>query len=309
MPTTPMILLLGASGQLGKLIAKQLQHDTSIHLRVTSRHPSQLPELAKVYGDAVFLDLDDPTTFADALRGTDRLFLLTGYSVSMVAQSKTLLDAAKKAGVTQVVHLGVFSRDWACTVPHFAWHQMIEVYIQHLGFQYTFLHPNCFLQNLLNFSLIKHGQLRWYAQNVSCGWIALEDVAEAAAKIFKDGPSVHSQKDYWFSTESKTLTEMTQLLTDITGCTVTPDPQSSSQFLSDQGASQKTLDPYVYSVAESFKQIEHGQASYISEVNDDIQTLLGRKGMSVRQWMLLHQAELTQLIKGSGGSHSVWGNT
>jgi len=49
------------------------------------------------------------------------LFLLTGYTVDMLVQSKTLVDAAKKAGVRHIVHQGVFGQ-WDCTDPHFAWH-------------------------------------------------------------------------------------------------------------------------------------------------------------------------------------------
>jgi hypothetical protein len=36
----------------------------------------------------------------------------------MLAQSKTLIDAAKKAGVKHIVHLGTFG-EWDVTVDHF----------------------------------------------------------------------------------------------------------------------------------------------------------------------------------------------
>lgn len=307
MPKKPTVLLIGATGQLGKLIANHLQSQESITLRVTSRKKSQLPELSQEYTEAVYLDLDNPQTFTEALQGVHRLFLLTSYSFSMVVQSKTLIDAAKKAGVEHLVHLGVFSPAWDCTAPHFAWHQMIEVYIQHSGFKWTFLHPNCFLQNLTGFSLIKNGTFRWYAQNKPCGWIALEDVAEAAAKILIDGPSIHQSKDYWFSTEVLTLQEVTQLLTEVTGKSFIADPQPAEQFLKDQGADIKTLDPYFYSVAESFKQIENGQMPYLSIVKDDMQILVGRKGTTVRQWIEMHKAELLQLAQKQTGSHIAWG--
>ena len=82
--------------------------------------------------EAVHLDLDDPSTFALALAGVDRVFLLTGYTVAMLTQSKTLVDAAKKAGVKHIVHVGIFG-EWDCTDPHFAWHQLIESYIKASG--------------------------------------------------------------------------------------------------------------------------------------------------------------------------------
>jgi len=113
------ILLIEAAGQLGKLIGSRLQGEDSVTLRVASRKKAQIPEPSNIYDEALLLDLDDPQTFAEALKGINRLFLLTGYSVSMVVQSKTLIDAAKTAGVEHIVHLGVFSLAWDCTVPHF----------------------------------------------------------------------------------------------------------------------------------------------------------------------------------------------
>lgn len=307
MSKKPLVLLIGATGQLGKLMTPHLQNQESITLRVTSRKKSQLAELSQQYEQAVFLDLDDPQTFAEALQGVNRVFLLTSYSFSMVVQSKTLIDAAKKAGVEHIVHLGVFSPDWTSTAPHFAWHQMIEAYIQHSGFKWTFLHPNCFLQNLTSFSVIKNGKFRWYAPTTPCGWIALEDVAEAAAKILVEGPSVHQNKDYWFSTEVLTLDEMTKALTEVTGKPFIPDPQPASQFLKDQKADAQTLDPYFYSVAETFKQFENGQMPYISTVRDDMPHLVGRKGTSVRRWIEMHKAELVQLAQEQTHSSIAWG--
>ncbi len=74
----PVILTLGATGQLGKMVADQLLKEDSISLRVTSRKKEQLPTLKDLYNDAVFMDLDDPRTFDTPLKGVDRLFLLTG---------------------------------------------------------------------------------------------------------------------------------------------------------------------------------------------------------------------------------------
>jgi NAD(P)H dehydrogenase (quinone) len=55
--------------------------------------------------EAVLLDLDQPETFPNALGGIDRLFLVTGYTVAMVHQCKTIVDAAADAGIKFIVHL------------------------------------------------------------------------------------------------------------------------------------------------------------------------------------------------------------
>lgn len=294
----PVVMILGATGQLGKLIADRLKNHEEISLVVTSRKPDQLPILKSEYGQAVYLDLDDPRTFPDALKGIKRLFLLTGYTVDMLVQSKAIVDAAKKAGVEHIVHLGVFTPEADCYDPHFAWHQMIEVYIKASGISYTFLHPNCFMQNLTGFySIVKNGKVRFYANEKKLGWIALEDVAEAAVKILCEGPSKHHKKDYWFSTESLNTQELAQTISEVTGLKFVADAQPPEQFLKDLSVGNPSIDPYFIGVEQCFKQVVDGRMSYLSEVRDDLPQLIGRKGMSLKEWAKLHKAELSKLGK------------
>jgi uncharacterized protein YbjT (DUF2867 family) len=78
--------------------------------------PFFLPAIALVH----------PRTFDEALKNVTGIFLVTGYTVDMLVQSKTLIDAAKRNGVNHVVHLGAFTRERDTYTTVFAWHQMIE---------------------------------------------------------------------------------------------------------------------------------------------------------------------------------------
>jgi len=288
-----IVLVLGATGQLGQIVADTLRKNEAVSLTATSRRAEELPKLKEKYGNAVYLDLDDPRTFGDALKGVERLFLLTGYTVDMLVQSKALVDAAKKAGVKHIVHLGVFTPEADCYDPHFAWHQMVEVYIKASGISYTFLHPNCFMQNLTGFyGMVKNGKVRFYTNNIKLGWIALEDVAGAAAKILAEGPSKHHAKDYWFSTTSLNLEEIAQILTDVTGEKFIADPAPPEQFLKDFSVGKSYIDPYFVGVEQFFKQVVDGRMAYVADVRDDLPILLGRKGMTLAEWAKLHKEEL-----------------
>ena len=100
----PTILVLGSTGQVGKLVVKELANSQDVDLRLSSRRKEEVERLRSEGKDAVHLDLDDPKTFGLALAGVDRVLLLTGYTVAMLAQSKTFVDAAKKATVEHIVH-------------------------------------------------------------------------------------------------------------------------------------------------------------------------------------------------------------
>src|ERR1700756_3124870 len=100
----PTILVTGSSGQIGRHIVKNLERTQDVSIRLSSRREAEVQRLKSDGKEAVYLDLDNPRTFGVALAGVDRLFLLTGYTVAMLVQSKTLIDAAKKAGVRHIVH-------------------------------------------------------------------------------------------------------------------------------------------------------------------------------------------------------------
>src|SRR5207253_2580570 len=175
------LLVFGATGQVGKLVAKHLKRSKA-NFSVGSRRKEILKELADQFGASRFIDLDDPRTFDQALKDITGIFLITGYTVAMLVQSKSLIDAARRNGVTHIVHLGTFTRDHDSYATVFAWHQMIEAYLRDSGVAWTNLHPNMFMQNLLSAWAVNGGLYSVYTSK-PIGFSALEDVAEAAAVI------------------------------------------------------------------------------------------------------------------------------
>ena len=182
MNSSSNLLVLGATGQVGKLVAKNLKRRKA-NFSVGSRREANLEELADQFGASRFIDLDDPRTFDEALKNVTGIFLITGYTVDMLVQSKSLIDAAKRNGVYHIVHLGAFTTDQDSYATVFAWHQMIEAYLRSSGVAWTNLHPNMFMQNLLTYTSIRGGQYRPYTSK-ALGFTALEDLA-AARKVSK----------------------------------------------------------------------------------------------------------------------------
>src|SRR2546425_6743374 len=156
MNSTSNLLVLGVTGQVGKLVAKNLKRSEA-NFSVGSRRKANLEELADQFGASRFIDLDDPRTFDEALKNVTGIFLITGYTVDMLVQSKTLIDAAKRNGVNHIVHLGALTREHDCYTTGFAWHQMIEAYLRVSGIAWTNLHPNMFMQSFLSVWSIKGG--------------------------------------------------------------------------------------------------------------------------------------------------------
>src|SRR4030081_1097735 len=221
MNSSSNLLVLGATGQVGKLVADNLKR-RGANFSVGSRRKANLEELADQFGAARFIDLDDPRTFDEALKNITGIFLIGGYTVDMLVQSKSLIDAAKRNGVTHIVHLGAFTREHDSYATVFAWHQMIEAYLRDSGIAWTNLHPNMFMQNFLSVWSIKGGLYSAYTSK-AVGFTALEDVAEAAAAILMEGTEKHSGRDYWFSADVLTPLQVAETLTAAIGHKITAE--------------------------------------------------------------------------------------
>jgi uncharacterized protein YbjT (DUF2867 family) len=157
----PRVLVLGATGLTGSAIASTLDNEAvDIEVVRAARNKEQVETWKRDGKQAVYLDLDDARTFPAALQGIDKLFLLTGYTIAMLHQSKTIVDAALDSGVNFIVHQGVFGNGRS-TEPHFAWHEMIERYIEGSGVAWAHLHPHFFMQNIFTTLGLPNGQLRW----------------------------------------------------------------------------------------------------------------------------------------------------
>src|SRR5437660_11935129 len=196
------VLVLGVTGQVGKRVATNLKRKKAT-LSVGSRRKANLKELADQFGASRFINLDDPRTFDEALKNITSIFLITGYTVDMLVQSKSLIDAAKRNGVNHIVHLGAFTRDHDAYATVFACPQMIEAYLRASGVAWTNLHPNMFMQSFLSVWSIKGAIYDAYTSKAVV-LTALEDVSEAAAIILMEGPDKHNGKDYWFSAAALT---------------------------------------------------------------------------------------------------------
>ena len=111
---------------MGGAVISELVKEPTVEVVAAARNVDKARELGV---PIVHLDLDKIDTFAPALEDVDRVFMATGYTVDMLRQSKDLVNAATRAKVKQIVHLGACGDD-DTRVAHYGWHQFIERYIE-----------------------------------------------------------------------------------------------------------------------------------------------------------------------------------
>lgn len=141
-----MILVTGASGTVGRALLDQL-NPTGTPVRAMTRRPdtADLPAGVEIVG----ADLGDPATLPAALRGVDRVFLLTGGSEGP-QHDANLAHAAALAGVTHIVKLSALTvGDDTAADPITTWHRAGEHAVRDSGVPWTFLRPSGFMSNAL----------------------------------------------------------------------------------------------------------------------------------------------------------------
>ena len=292
----PKVLVLGSSGSVGGLVAQKLDVQPGVETVRTTRKQQEAAALQAAGKLSVLLDLDDPRTFAAALSGIDRLFIMTGYTMNMVTQVKTITDAAAAAGVGFIVHLGVLS-DGKSTDPHYAWHELVETYIRASGLAWCNLHSNFFMENLLSFMRITDGTLTWPMGDASIGWVAGEDLAAVAAKVLAEGPDAHAGKTYQLSTDVVNGPQLAAILgralrRDIRASVVTPDDLKAALDAGQVSLPPGMDAPFSASMLELSRQVADGRLSYAATSTDTVQALLARAPVSFEQWARDHEDQL-----------------
>src|SRR5680860_838392 len=108
-----MILVTGASGQLGKLVVENLlQRVPSGQVAGLVRDESKVTDLKAKGVDIRVGDYHDPASLESAFEGVDKLLFISSADFNdRLRQHKNVIDAAKKAGVKHVFYTGVKMKD------------------------------------------------------------------------------------------------------------------------------------------------------------------------------------------------------
>ncbi len=286
------VLITGATGQVGSKTIEFLLEDRTVEIVAAVRSPAKAAAFNARGIATVTLDLDDESTHLPALAGIDNLFVLTGYTVDMLRQSKALLDNAKKAGVRHVVHLGACGRD-DTTVAHWAWHQFVERYIEWLGFSYTHLRPETFMQNVLSYGgekSIKNGAIHAFVQDARLSWVSVDDVAEVAA-IALARPELHQGNTYRMGYEAASFGELAEMMTAIVGQPFRYEPLAPEVFLEAMKSAGAEM-AYMNCVYDHWKRYAAGTIPGADDTFDNFPSITGRQPTKWAEFIEAHKAEL-----------------
>lgn len=181
-----MIIVTGASGQLGRLVIEVLLKILPASEIVAAvRNPEKVADLAARGVQVRQADYDQPASLASAFKGADKLLLISASEVGRrVPQHRAVIDAAKAAGIGLLAYTSILHADTS-PLPLAAEHKETESLIRASGLPAVILRNSWYTENYLAGipAALQYGVLLGSAGAGKIASAARADYAEAAAAV------------------------------------------------------------------------------------------------------------------------------
>ncbi|PHH48850.1 SDR family oxidoreductase [Pluralibacter gergoviae] len=227
-----MIAITGATGQLGHLVIEaQLKTQPAGQLVAIARNPQKAQDLSDKGIQVRQADYADQAALTAALRGVDRLLLISGSEMGQrAAQHRNIINAAKAAGVKFIAYTSLLHADSSPLGLHIE-HVETEKMLAEAGIPYALLRNGWYVENYLASAppAIEHGIFIGAAGNGKISAAPRADYAAAAARVISE--EGHAGKVYELAADSAwTLSELAAELSKQTGKSVAYQNMSEADF-------------------------------------------------------------------------------
>ena len=279
-----MILVTGATGQLGKIVIENLMKKTAANqIAALVRDPNKAAELKDKGVDIRVGDYSDVASLDQAMRGIEKVLLISGTDeVNRVQQHQNVVDAAKRAGVKFIAYTGRFMKDPDTSGNHLMdGHFKTDALIKESGLTYA-LFQNALYMDSLQFFL---GGERVFETGIlipaghgKVAYALRRDLGEAIAQVLLE--DVGESRIYKLTaSEAWSFDDVAATLSELSGKTITYTSIDRPTF--EAQMSQRGLPAQTYQrIADFYGDIRDGQ---LDEVTSEMETLLGRKPTALKE--------------------------
>jgi uncharacterized protein YbjT (DUF2867 family) len=272
-----MILITGASGNVGKEVLRQAAASgAKVRAAFQTAHKAATAPSGVEIATA---DYNQPETLRAALQGVDKVFLVGPPAQNLVALERKVVDAIKQAGGAHIVKLSAMGGRAAVYARQ---HAESEDYIKSSGVPHTFLRPNGFMQNLVNYNASTINTQNAFYGCQGEGQVSHVDIRDVAAVAVKVLTEDRHQGETYLLTGPRALSnrELAQILSDDLGREIRYLDLPADQFK--QALLGAGLPEWSANALIDLQQLYRNGGA--SAVTNDVEQVLGRKPRSFEQF-------------------------
>ncbi len=181
-----MIVVTGATGQLGKLVVEELLKTVPASEIVAAvRDPQKAQDMVSRGVQVRQADYSKPESLAAAFAGADSVLLISSSEVGQrVAQHQAVADAARAAGVKLLVYTSILNADSSALLLSKE-HKATEAYLRSSGVPFTLLRNGWYTENhtAALAPAVEHGAVLGAAKDGRFATATRADYAAAAAAV------------------------------------------------------------------------------------------------------------------------------
>lgn len=211
------ILILGATGNTGSAIVKQLK-ELQANFSIMATGKSNTAQLELDESQIRIGDLNSVPSLISAFEGINRIYLVMPIHPSAVEWTKNVIAAAKETNVQHIVKQSGLKASIDATSEVIRDHAVTDSLIKESGLDYTLIQPNGFFQNFYGNLPTINSEGTFYSSlgDTPLSLVDINDVAAVAvATLTQEG---HAGKTHLITgPEALTSFQQAQLLTTASG--------------------------------------------------------------------------------------------
>ena len=183
-----MILVTGATGNVGSEIARQLIAK-NVPFRIYVRDADKAATMIGAEGYEVALgDFSNEAAFASALEGVDAVYMVTNQSDAFKSDLQRKVRQAEQAGIKRFVMLSA-EGDPESEIFFVRRTGELEEIVRGTSLDWTFLRPDWFMQNFAGF--VAAGMVAFPEGPGKTSFVDVRDIAEVAIKALTETGHTH----------------------------------------------------------------------------------------------------------------------
>jgi len=272
-----MILITGASGNVGREVVKQALA-VGLKIRATFHSPAVAAQ-APAGLEGVIMDYTKPETIRQALEGVEKIFLVGPPIRELPGLEANFVKEVRANGRKHIVKLSALGGRESMFP---SGHRDSEENIEASGLPFTFLRPNGFMQNLVNYDAGTIGSQNAFYGCQGSGAVSMIDIRDiAAVAVIVLAATGHEGKSYALTGgEALTNEQVAEKISRVAGRKISyvdlPAAQLKKAILS-TGAPEWSANALI----DLQRLYREGRASL---VEGDVERLTGRKPTTFDQF-------------------------